>query len=100
MIQVAEDPQKANDPAEKDPGSVSIEEIQIEQQPSSKEVESQAADPLEPREIPISDPVVSMTADTFGPSKYANEDLSLLETDLGEDTDDGASSSSLHTKRT
>ena len=96
MIQVAEDPQKANDPAEKDPGSVSIEEIQIEQQPSSKEVESQAADPLEPGEIPISDPVVSTAAYTSGPSKDANEDLSLLETDLGEDTDDGASSSSLH----
>ena len=37
-----------------------------------------------------------MAANASGPSKDGNEDLSLLETDLGEDTDDGASSSSLH----
>ena len=96
MIHDAEEPQKVSDPTGKDPVSVSIEEIQTKNQPSSKEVESQAADPLEPGEIPHSDPVVSMAADTSGPSKDTNEDPLLLEMDPGEDTDDGASSSSLH----
>ena len=51
---------------------------------------------MEPGEIPQSDPVVSIAADPFGPSKDTNEDPLLLETDPGEDTDDGASSNSLH----
>ena len=96
VIQDAEEPHKVSDPARKDPISVSIEEIQTENQPSNKEVESQAADPLEPGEIPHFDPVVSTAPDTSGPSKDTNEDPLLLETDPGEDTDDGASSSSLH----
>ena len=96
VIQDAEEPQKVSNPAGKDPVLVSIEEIQTENQPSSKEVESQAVDPLEPREIPHSNPVVSTTADTSKHSKDTNEDPLLLETDPGEDTNDGASSSSLH----
>ena len=96
VIQDAEEPQKVSDPAGKDPVSVSIEEIQTENHPSSKEVESQAVDPLEPGEIPHSNRVVSAVADTSGPSKDTNEDPLLLETDPGEDMDDGASSSSLH----
>ena len=92
VIQDAEEPQKVSNPAGKDPVSVIIEEIH----PSRKEVESQAADPLEPGEIPHFDLVVSAAVGTSDPSKDTNEDPLLLEMDPGEDTDDGASSSSLH----
>ena len=51
---------------------------------------------MEPGEIPHSDPVVSAATETSEPSKDTNEDHLLLETDPGEDTNDGASSSSLH----
>lgn len=51
---------------------------------------------MEPREIPQSDQVVTTAADTSVPSKDTNEDPLMLETDPGEDMDDGASSSSLH----
>lgn len=90
VIQDAKEPQKVSDPFGKDPVSISVEEIQTKQQPCSKEVESQAANPMEPGEIPHSDPVVSKVVDPSGPSKDTNEDPLLLETDQGEDTDDGA----------
>ena len=73
---------------------MSIEEIQTEHPPSSKEVESQAVDSLEPGEIPNADPVEPTSAGTS--SKEANEGPSLLEMNPGEDSDEDASSSSLH----
>ena len=61
--------------------------------PSSKE----DADPLEPGEIPQPDPGVSTATETPGTSKEANEDPLLLETDPGEESNEGSSSSSMHT---
>ena len=70
----------------------SAEGIRTEKQTRRKEVESQHADPLEPGEIPQLREV-----EAPGSSKEANEDPLLPETDLGEEMDEGSSSSSLHT---
>ena len=66
-------------------------------QTNRKEAESHYADPLEPGEITQINPTSLMEADAPGSSKEANEDPLLLETDPTEETDEGASSSSLHT---
>ena len=66
-------------------------------QTNRKEAESHYADPLEPGEIPQINPTSLMEADALGSSKEANEDPILLEMDPGEETDEGASSRSLHT---
>ena len=52
---------------------------------------------MEPGEIPQFNPVTLMEAEAPGSSKEANEDPLLLEMDLGEEMDESASSSSLHT---
>ena len=51
---------------------------------------------MEPGELPRPDPGVLKVADHFETFRATNEDPLFIETDQGEDTDDGASSSSLH----
>ena len=86
VTQEVEDPGKASDPAGNQTGN----------QLSSKDIDPQVADLLEPGEIPQTEPGVSTAVETAGPSKETSEDPLLLETDPGEETDEGASSSNLH----
>ena len=76
----------------KAPTNVS-DEPQSTKQPSRKEVEPQIADQLEPGEITQH----LGGTDSPGSPKETNEDLLLLESDPGEESDEGTSSSSLHT---
>ena len=76
----------------KAPTNVS-DEPQSTKHPSRKEAEPQIADQLEPGEITQH----LMGAEAPGSPKETNEELLLLESDPGEETDEGASSSSLHT---
>ena len=76
--------------------SISVEEIPLGKHSGNREVESQAA-PMEPGEIPFSDPGGLKVAYQSEPSRGTNEEPLLLETDQGEDTNEGDSSRSLHT---
>ena len=96
VIQKEKDPQKDSTPSGKEPASISVEEIPPGLHSGNREVDSHA-DPLEPGEIPLSDPGDLKDAFQPEPSRGTNEEPLLLKTDPGEDTDDGDSSSSLHT---
>ena len=87
--------QKDSTPSGKEPASASVEEIPSGLNSGNREVESHA--PLEPGEIPLSDPGDLKAAFHSETSRGTNEEPLLLETDPGEDSDEGDSSSSMHT---
>ena len=68
------------------------DEPQSPKQPNRKESRSQNADQLEPGEV--NQPLVGV--DNPGSPKEVNEDLLMLDSDPGEETDEGASSSGLY----
>ena len=86
-MQEDEEPGKANDPAENQTGNFS----------RNKETTPRSEDPLELGEIPQSDPRAYSAAATSDPSKEASVDPLQLDSDQGEETDEGDSSSSLPT---
>ena len=79
-------------PNGKAPSNVN-DETQSSKQLSRKEAEPLIADQLEPGEITQH----LMGANTPGSPKETNEDLLQLESDPGKETNEGASSSGLHT---
>ena len=81
----AEESRKTNCPVENQSGN----------QPSHNETGTQSSDPLEPGEIPHSNPRISSEAVISEPAKETRIDPSLLESNPGEDSDEGDSSSSL-----
>ena len=89
VIQDVEDPKKIRDPAGKEPDPASIEGNHAGNQNSRIESESQIADLLESGEI-HPDPGILTAAEPSGPSKEANVESLLLESEPGEETDKGS----------
>ena len=89
---VTPNPKEQQDPNPngKQPATIS-DEPQTSKQPNSKEIRNQNTDQLEPREITQ----YQMGAENPGSPKEANEDPLLLDSDPGEETNEGASSSGL-----
>ena len=85
IIHEAEEPRTAIFPVEN----------QSENQPSNNGTGNQSTDSLEPREIPHFDPRASSAAVISEPAKETSIDPSLLDSDPGEESDEGDSSSSL-----